>query len=361
MGHRTYAEESAHHYGTEREQVLAKENADLLDRVRDLEAAGVILSAQVETLTKELGEADVCIDRADGALADAGDIPTGDIERGIRRLTEERDAVSATLLQATEAFNEDGPNGLGVINESVQPLIDAVVAWGDRIIRSGEARVEKAVSHAEKAKAEVARLRGVCAVFVRKGRYHMEQWPDDKEMRGTLDAARALLAQTEPGVDPVTERMRLINRQYETEPKTSECIHGATMPLGKSGITTRSWCYHCGAMGTRKDGQSGPMEWRAPMLPVALLTQTEHGIEKEAEGPDRTAAYALVIAEAQARPGQSWKATLKDLYALLAQTEPDKSESGGKTACSCDWPAVYSDGCPKHGGRCGKGESGEGE
>jgi hypothetical protein len=173
----------------------------------------------------------------------------------IKTLTKERDAANATLLQATEAFNEDGPNGLGVINESVQPLIDAVVAWGDRIIRSGEARVEKAVSHAEKAKADAERLQ--------------------EEIQYLVDV------------------LSTINR----------CI----LVDGGEG------CYYkCVAH----------MAWDS--------------------GGDYVRFEDL--------PG------LSDARALLAQTEGDKSESEDETAYSCDWPAVYSDGCPKHGGRCDKTE-----
>lgn len=52
----------------------------------------------------------------------------------------------------------------------------------------------------------------------------------------------------------------------DSTPKNQDvCEHGATMPLGKSGITTRAWCYICGAMGSYKDGQTGPMEWRLPI------------------------------------------------------------------------------------------------
>jgi len=44
----------------------------------------------------------LALKRADGALADAATVPTGDVERGIRLLTEERDRLKTAAAQALD-------------------------------------------------------------------------------------------------------------------------------------------------------------------------------------------------------------------------------------------------------------------
>ncbi len=53
MGSRTYAEESAHHYGTEREKSLAKDNADLTARAEGADDELGVANEMIATLTAE--------------------------------------------------------------------------------------------------------------------------------------------------------------------------------------------------------------------------------------------------------------------------------------------------------------------
>lgn len=50
-------------------------------------------------------------------------------------------------------------------------------------------------------KQRVKELLGLMDIFVRKGKYHMEQWPDDKEMGAALERARHLLHEVNDGSD----------------------------------------------------------------------------------------------------------------------------------------------------------------
>lgn len=42
-------------------------------------------------------------------------------------------------------------------------------------------------------KEEAAQLKKLIRIFARKGRYHMEQWPGDKEMNAAIESAEALV------------------------------------------------------------------------------------------------------------------------------------------------------------------------
>ncbi len=67
---------------------------------------------EIAALTAEVEQLRIAIARADGALADAETVPTGNLEDGIRALTAERDGLKTTLEMWAAECGEGGPRAL---------------------------------------------------------------------------------------------------------------------------------------------------------------------------------------------------------------------------------------------------------
>src|SRR3972149_1143921 len=61
-----------------------------------------------ERAAAELKDLLIAFRRADGALADAATVPTGNLECGIRMLTSQREALRATLAEQRREINMPG-------------------------------------------------------------------------------------------------------------------------------------------------------------------------------------------------------------------------------------------------------------
>lgn len=128
-------------------------------RLRD---ATLPINGIAEALTAEGEHLRIAHARADGALADAETVPTGDLERGIRALTAERDGLKSTLLAWTAECGEDGPRP---IKADLRALAEALVTILDDVEHSWltlEGRLEgiKMVARATLARPGVVRVRG---------------------------------------------------------------------------------------------------------------------------------------------------------------------------------------------------------
>jgi chromosome segregation ATPase len=77
----------------------AEENKRLRVRVGDRILFAEQAQARLAEMEKERDTLQVRIDRADGALADAATVQTGDLERGIRQLANERDGLDSAYRE----------------------------------------------------------------------------------------------------------------------------------------------------------------------------------------------------------------------------------------------------------------------
>ena len=155
-----------HHYKRESEIGGAMLTAiiDGLNLPADRTGAGS--SAQdivnhVTALTDEVAQLRIAHDRADGALADAETVPTGDLERGIRLLTAERDVIAGSRTRALSAIAE-WANRARTAEADVKALAEALVGlmqWGVELDDERLHYVSVQVERADIARARAALAR----------------------------------------------------------------------------------------------------------------------------------------------------------------------------------------------------------
>ena len=61
-----------------------------------------------------------------------------------------------------------------------------------------DAYADLTIGELDELRRRIADLEALITVFIRKGQYHMHQWPDDKEMEHTLEEARAVVGKVKP-------------------------------------------------------------------------------------------------------------------------------------------------------------------
>ena len=76
---------------------MTTEDVEVTAVLREFQLQRVPLAREVVRLRHELAAARIAIARADGALADAETVPTGNLEVGIRTLTAQRDVLLAGI------------------------------------------------------------------------------------------------------------------------------------------------------------------------------------------------------------------------------------------------------------------------
>lgn len=177
-------------------------------RARKDSARGVMWAWVVVNITTALRRAREERDRLHGEWGNAADIATKNLEQILAlrtRLAEvesERDQLHERIRNQAEHIRADPVAVLSCVNKIVTEQLECghdLTEWCDNCETCGQCRDEQErepiAREVEQLRAEVGRLRELLGLFVRKGKYHMEQWPDDKEMRAGLDKARAALAE----------------------------------------------------------------------------------------------------------------------------------------------------------------------